>query len=215
MSPVLMPMPMSSAARPSACPLPVQLLQRRDHRQRRLHGVLGVVRVVQRRAVQRHHHVADELVHRAAVLEDHLHHPREVLIQLPDDVFGRALLGQRREAAHVGEEHRHVRAARRRAPRATVWPQLLVDVLRHVAREQPLDLPLLAPFDEVLPREVADEGPAQSRAGGDTSGNQSPPPRARVAYQATPADERSCGGRRDPRRRRARPRRPPPGPAPA
>ena len=75
-----------------------------------------------------------------------------------DDVFGRALLGERGEAAHVGEQHGHVppRAAERRPRR--IRQQLVVDVLRHVAREQLLDLALLAAFDDVLPRQVADEG---------------------------------------------------------
>ena len=46
------------------------------------------------------------------------------------------------------------------AARVGIGHQLLVDVLRDVAREQPLDLPLLAALDEVLPGELADEGQA-------------------------------------------------------
>ena len=46
-----------------------------------------------------------------------------------------------------------------------VGHQLVVDVLRHVAREQLLDLALLAAFDEVLPREIADEGEASASTG--------------------------------------------------
>ena len=49
--------------------------------------MLGVIGVVERRAEQRHHHVADELVERAAVPEDHRHHPREVLVEHVDDFF--------------------------------------------------------------------------------------------------------------------------------
>ena len=57
-------------------------------------------------------------------------HPREVLVQLRDDVLGLPLLGEGREAADVGEEHRHLapRAAEPRARR--VGHQLVVDVLR-------------------------------------------------------------------------------------
>ena len=50
-----------------------------------------MIRVVERRAEQRHHHVADELVDRALVAEDDLDHPREVLVQLADELFGFAL----------------------------------------------------------------------------------------------------------------------------
>ena len=100
-------MPMPSVGRPSACPLRVQHVQPLRHRERRLHRVIRVRLVVQRRAEQRHHHVADELVERAAVLEHDLDHPREVLVQLRDERFRLAALGDRREAAHVREQHAH------------------------------------------------------------------------------------------------------------
>ena len=45
---------------------------------------------------------------RALVAEHDVHHPREVLVQLRDDLLGLPLLGDRREAADVGEEHRHL-----------------------------------------------------------------------------------------------------------
>ena len=93
MSPVLMPMPMSSVGMPVGGPLRVQARQLLDHRQRRLHRVVGVVGIVERRAEQRHDHVADELVDRALVREHDRHHAREVLVQLRDDVFGLAALG--------------------------------------------------------------------------------------------------------------------------
>ena len=50
-------------------PFAVQLGQAGRHRERRRDGVIGVVLVVERRAEERHDHVADELVHRAAVRE--------------------------------------------------------------------------------------------------------------------------------------------------
>ena len=81
---------------PERLPFGIQHVERPDHLQRRLHRVLGVVRVVERRAEERHHHVADELVERAVVREHHLHHAREVLVQLRDDVLGLALLGDAR-----------------------------------------------------------------------------------------------------------------------
>ena len=88
MSPLLMPIPMPSVGRPSAAHSLVQIGKYVDHLQCRLDGVIGMVRIVERRAEERHHHVADELVERAAVGEDDVHHPREVFVELIDDRFG-------------------------------------------------------------------------------------------------------------------------------
>ena len=86
--PVLMPMPMSSSAtRPAACQRAFSSAELVDHLQRRLDRVVGVLGIVERRAEQRHHHVADELVERALVPEHDLDHPREVLVQHADDLF--------------------------------------------------------------------------------------------------------------------------------
>ncbi len=79
-----------------------------------------------------------------------VHHPREVLVELRDERFGISLFGDGREAADVGEEHRHLspRAAELRA--GGILQQLLVDVLRHVSAEETFDFPLLTVLDEVL-----------------------------------------------------------------
>ncbi len=95
-------------------------------RECRAHSALGVVLVGRRRAEQRHHGVADELLHRPAM-------PLELLAQLlvirtEDrlDVLRIELLGLRRESDEVGEQDRddlalapgfHASAgARRRSP---------------------------------------------------------------------------------------------------
>ena len=67
-------MPMPSVGRPAAAQPRLSSLERSHHRHGRRHGVLGVVLVVERGAVQRHHHVADELVERAAMLEHDVDH---------------------------------------------------------------------------------------------------------------------------------------------
>ena len=153
-----MPMPMSSVGRPSAAHWLFSRASSLEHRQRRLDRVIGVIGIVERRREERHDHVADELVHGALVGEHDRHHRGEVLIELPDDRFGLAAFGDRREPADVGEENRHVpaRAAQTRVDRAR--QQLIVDVLRDVAREEPRDAPLLAALDEVLVGDAAERG---------------------------------------------------------
>jgi hypothetical protein len=62
------------------------------------------------------------------VLDQHVHHAREVLVQLRDDVLGRATFGDGGEAANVGEQHRH-RAPLAAEPReGGVLEELGVDV---------------------------------------------------------------------------------------
>ena len=86
--PVLMPMPMSSSANaPRAFHRAFELAELVDHLERRLDRVVGVLGIVERRAEQRHHHVADELVERAVVREHDVDHAREVLVQHADDLF--------------------------------------------------------------------------------------------------------------------------------
>ena len=64
-----------------------------------------MLRIVLRRAPERHDRVADELVQRAAVAKDDFHLQAEVAIQQADDLFRRALFRQRGEAAYVGKQH--------------------------------------------------------------------------------------------------------------
>ena len=75
-------------------------------RERSAHRALGVVLARHRRAPDRHHGVADELLDRAAVALDQRAAALEVLAEELADVLGVAVLGQRGEADQVGEQHR-------------------------------------------------------------------------------------------------------------
>ena len=119
--------------------------------------------------------------------EHHGDHAREQLIQLGDDVFRRALFRHRREAANVGEQHRHVAARAAERGERRIRDELLVDVLRDVAREQLLDLALLAPFDEVLPGEIADDTRTRAPASGTVTGIQVPRAKSATDCQASSA----------------------------
>ena len=67
-----------------------------EHLEGRLDRVVGVLRVVERRAKQRHHHVAHELVEGPVMAEHNLDHTREVLVEHADDLFRLAAFGERR-----------------------------------------------------------------------------------------------------------------------
>jgi len=73
----------------------------------RAHGLDGVLGVLERHVVERHDAIADVLVDSAAVPEDDLGHLRQVLAQHLGHLLRLQLLGQRREAADIGEEDGH------------------------------------------------------------------------------------------------------------
>ena len=62
-------------------------------------------------AEDRHHAVADELVEAPAGCLDGLSGRAEVAVEQEHDVVGKLALGDRREAANVGEQHRDVALA--------------------------------------------------------------------------------------------------------
>jgi len=70
-----------------------------------------VLGVLERRVVERHDAVAHVLVDRAPVLEHDLGHLRQVLAEHHLDLLRLEPLGDRREAADVGKEHRGDAAA--------------------------------------------------------------------------------------------------------
>ena len=70
---------------------------------------------------------------------------------------GCALLGDGRESADVGEEHRHLAALPAKPRELGIGDELLVDVLGDVLAEQLLHLPLLAPLEEVLIADAAEQ----------------------------------------------------------
>jgi hypothetical protein len=100
------------------------------------------------------------------VREHDLDHAREVLVELRDEGFGIAALGHRREPAHVREQHAHRPAPAAKLGQLRVGEHLIEDVLRHVAREELRDLPLVAALDEILPRQAPDRGDRSTEEAG-------------------------------------------------
>ena len=82
---------------------------------------------------------------------------REVLVEDGDDLFGLPFFRHGREPADVGEEHRHLAPLAAEPREIRIGDELLVDVLGDVLAEQPLHLPLLAPFEEVLIADAAEQ----------------------------------------------------------
>ena len=96
------------------------LAQRRDrgHKiERGPHGPLRVVLGCGRRAPDRHHRVADELLHGAAVELDQTPARVEVAREELAHILGVAALGEGREAEQVGEQDRNQAALRSRCRR--------------------------------------------------------------------------------------------------
>ena len=110
-------------ADPAADP---ELRQRVPHLHRRPARPQRVVLVRRGDPEHRHHRVADELLHRAAVRLDDRLHPLEVAGQQRPQRLRIRRLAQRRRAGHVAEQHRHRlahlprRGCRRRERRAAV-----------------------------------------------------------------------------------------------
>ena len=75
------------------------------HPERRVAGPHGVVLVGERRAEERHDPVAHDLVHRALVAVDRLHHPLEHGVEELARLLGIAVGQQLHRALEVGEEH--------------------------------------------------------------------------------------------------------------
>ena len=83
----------------------VERVHRALHRERGGRRALGVVDVLDRRAVDREDRVADELVDRAAVRDDDIGHAAEVVVEHLHDARGVAVLGEARVPAQVGHQH--------------------------------------------------------------------------------------------------------------
>ena len=127
-------------------------------RERSPHRALGIVLVRDRRAEERHHRVADELLHRAAAALELVTQPLVVRRQHRLHVLGIEPLGARREAHEIGEQDRDNfplragRARRLRERRAALGAELrrrlvLVAAVRadaHRAKRTLLSFELLA-----------------------------------------------------------------------
>ena len=103
-----------------------------------------MVRLLERRAEDGHHPVAEIGDERAAVVEDGLAHLAEVVVEDLDHLLGRARLREGREAAQVGEHHRaRADLAAEAQPAAGLREHLVDDLLRDEAGEEVADpLPL-------------------------------------------------------------------------
>ena len=114
--------------------LAVEPVDLSDHPPRGLQRLVGVVLHRVRGAEDDQHAVALELVDVAAVLEDDLDHPAEVVVEKVDQLLRSHQLRQRREARDVGVEHRDLVALARQELRIAVRARehvvgdLLVDV---------------------------------------------------------------------------------------
>ena len=89
------------------------------HAERGVAGAHRVVLVGDRRAEERHDAVAHDLVHRALVAVDRLHHPLEHGIEEPARLLGIAVGEQLHRALEVGEEHGDLLALALEGVRAT------------------------------------------------------------------------------------------------
>ena len=85
--------------------LGVELVDRGQDAQRRVHRALGIVFVRDRRTEDRHDSIADELLHRPAEPLDLLLHTRVVRTQTRADILRIGLLGRRGEPDEVDEEN--------------------------------------------------------------------------------------------------------------
>ena len=117
--PVDTPMPMPNGALTLRQPPLVELALALQHRARRADRAVGVVVERHRRAEARHHRVAHELHHGAALVEDGAVHLGPVIAQLRGELRRVAALRDPRVAADVAHEHGDVerpRSHRCRAP---------------------------------------------------------------------------------------------------
>ena len=112
MSPVLMPIPMSSGGIPSAAHWLVQARQLFRHRQRRPDGMVGVIRILQRERRSSAMIMSPTNLSIVPSCSQTRWAPwqRSPMIELRDNRFGLAALGDGSEAADVGEQHGHVAA---------------------------------------------------------------------------------------------------------
>ena len=100
--------------------LVVELVDRSEDAQRSAHSSLRIVLVRDRRAEDRHHRVADELLDRPAEALDLQFHARVVGPQARANVLGIGLLGSRGEPDQVDEQDGDDLALLRSGPRGFV-----------------------------------------------------------------------------------------------
>ena len=122
------------------------------HRQRRADRPGRVIGLLERRAEHRQNRIADELVERAVVLEDHFGHAAEEIVQQVADLLRLGVLAHRREADDVAEHHRDVALLRDERAVGLAFLQDAVDHARRVIARQPLAPPRLLEQRQRQPR---------------------------------------------------------------
>src|SRR5258708_15427596 len=124
-------------------------LQRIRHLQSSLDGMFGIPGVVERRAPDRHDAIADELVQRAAIAEDHFDLPAEIAIEQADDFLRRARFGEGCETAYVGKQQGDL-AALAFARKPAMRDQFLDDMRIDETRKLPDGLLALIPLAQLF-----------------------------------------------------------------
>src|SRR5215831_12470837 len=133
--PTCRPIPMLSSGRPRCRLSALNSLQGLLHREGAAHRALGVVGPAEGRAEEDEDPVADELVDRAAVLDDHRRHLRQVLVEQPDHRRRPEALRELGEAAQIGHEHRDLADLAAELQRIAVAQALLGELRADVAPE--------------------------------------------------------------------------------
>ena len=125
-----------------------------EHLARGAQRPLGMVALLERRTEHGHDAVAHVRDQRPAGAENRLGHLVEVRVDDVDHDGGGLFLGEAREAAQVGEQHRAVALDRAEAQvLAGARDDLLDDVGRHEAREQAVHALTFDRLDEIQDRE--------------------------------------------------------------
>jgi hypothetical protein len=80
--------------------------QRPFHLARASERAAGMIRLIRRRAPERHDGIADVFVQRPLVTEDHLDLQAEIAVEQIDDLRRRFAFGEGGESLDVGKQHR-------------------------------------------------------------------------------------------------------------
>ena len=120
-------------------PLVVQLFELTTHSKRSVgagFGILGYT-LAFHVAPNRHDGVANELIERASIFENHAHHMAKVLIQMSNQLLGISLLAQSRKPNEIGKQDadRFARPTHAAVVAAGVFENFFDQILRNVTFE--------------------------------------------------------------------------------
>lgn len=149
--------------------------------------MLGVLRIVERRAPEGHHGVADELVHRAAAGVDDGRHGVEVAREQFHRLLGAQLLRQGGEVGQVGEHDRHLAHLAAQAHEFGLGHQACHHGGRHVLGEHGAGL-----LGSLAHRGVDDQRGSARQPQGRSHGHQRRPPQPCVGEQQPRGEPHGC-----------------------